>query len=127
MCLAAAALIFHQREGERLLPGMLMMVITFFAISQGRLIWVYVRELFPDHLGTQGQSLTLLVCLFTSALVSGLFPALRSSSAAVPFAFFALVMAVQFLMVLLVYPETKAELAEELGRNMEPGPAAPQP
>jgi predicted MFS family arabinose efflux permease len=44
MCLVAAALIFHQREGQRLLPGMLIMLITFFAVSQGRLIWVYVRE-----------------------------------------------------------------------------------
>jgi hypothetical protein len=48
--------------------------------------------------------------------VSGLFPALWSLSAAVPFAFFALATAAQFLVVLLVYPETKAGAAEELDR-----------
>jgi SP family arabinose:H+ symporter-like MFS transporter len=42
----------------------------------------------------------------------------HSMSTATPFVFFAIMTAVQFLVVLMVYPETKGQTLEELQRRL---------
>ncbi len=44
----------------------------------------------------------------------------HSMSTATPFVFFAIMTVVQFVVVLLVYPETKGQTLEELQRELVP-------
>ena len=53
-----------------------------------------------------------------NALISGIFPLMAASSSANPFVFFSLMMVVQFLVVLFVYPETKGVSLEEMQRKL---------
>jgi len=52
-----------------------------------------------------------------NALISGIFPLLAASSGGYPFVFFALMMVLQFFVVLFVYPETKGVSLEEMQKN----------
>jgi hypothetical protein len=63
---------------------------------------------------SQGQSLGSLAHWVMNAVISGVFPALAARSGALPFLFFALMMVVQFFVVLVVYPETKNVSLEKL-------------
>jgi hypothetical protein len=49
-----------------------------------------------------------------NALLSGIFPVIAARSGAYPFAFFAAMMLLQFIVVLLFFPETKRVSLEQL-------------
>jgi hypothetical protein len=49
-----------------------------------------------------------------NALIAGVFPYIAARSHALPFVFFAAMMAVQFFVVLFVYPETKQRSLEQI-------------
>ena len=54
-----------------------------------------------------------------NAIIAQLFPVVvNKMSTATPFVFFALATAVQFLVVLFVYPETKGQTLEALQRKL---------
>jgi hypothetical protein len=53
-----------------------------------------------------------------NAIVSGLFPLMAASSGGYPFVFFAVMMALQFFVVLFVYPETKGVSLEAMQRKL---------
>src|SRR5208282_5423683 len=113
-CLSGVAHIFfmHQRQGS--LVWFLVAYIAFFAISQGAVIWVYIGEVFPNRVRNKGQSIGSSSHWIMNAIISGTFPLLAKSSGAYPFVFFALMMAVQFFVVLFFYPETKGITLEEM-------------
>jgi hypothetical protein len=92
--------------------------IAFFAFSQGAVIWVYISEVFPTRVRAKGQSLGSFSHWFMNALISGIFPLMAVSSGAYPFVFFSLMMAVQFFVVLFLYPETKGASLEEMERKL---------
>jgi hypothetical protein len=54
-----------------------------------------------------------------NAIVSGLFPLFAKSSGAYPFAFFGLMMVVQLLVVMWVYPETKGVTLEQMQARLK--------
>jgi MFS transporter, SP family, arabinose:H+ symporter len=117
-CLAAVSYLFHARTYERLLIWPLMGYIAFFAFSQGAVIWVYISEVFPNAVRAKGQSLGSFTHWFMTAVLSWIFPLLSAHSAAVPFAFFSIMMAVQFVVVLFVFPETKGISLEEMQKKL---------
>jgi SP family arabinose:H+ symporter-like MFS transporter len=92
--------------------------IAFFAISQGAVIWVYISEVFPNRVRSKGQSLGSSAHWIMNALISGIFPLLAKSSGAYPFVFFAVMMVVQFFVVLFFYPETKGFTLEEMQHRL---------
>ena len=49
-----------------------------------------------------------------NALISGIFPLMAARSGGVPFVFFALMMVLQFFVVLFFYPETKGVTLEQM-------------
>ncbi len=49
-----------------------------------------------------------------NAMISGVFPVMAARSGAIPFAVFALMMVLQFIVVLTIYPETKGVSLEEM-------------
>ena len=97
-----------------------MVYIGFFAISQGAVIWVYIAEVFPNRVRSKGQSLGSGAHWVTNAAISGAFPVLAKFSGGLPFVFFAAMMALQFIVVLFVYPETKGLSLEQLQTRLAP-------
>jgi hypothetical protein len=53
-----------------------------------------------------------------NALISLVFPLMAARSGGAPFAFFAAMMALQFLIVLFFYPETKGITLEQLQHKL---------
>jgi MFS transporter, SP family, arabinose:H+ symporter len=118
ICLAGVAWIFRTQQHQELLLWLLIGYIAFFAFSQGAVIWVYISEVFPNRVRAHGQSLGSFSHWIMNALISGIFPTMAASSGAYPFAFFSAMMVLQFVVVLLVYPETKGYSLEEMQKKL---------
>jgi len=118
LCLAGVATIFATNQRHELLIWLLMAYIAFFAFSQGAVIWVYISEVFPNRVRAKGQSLGSSTHWIMNALISGIFPVLAAKSKPIPFVFFAAMMVLQFVVVLLVYPETKGVSLEEMQKKL---------
>jgi hypothetical protein len=54
-----------------------------------------------------------------NAIITKVFPLVAAASGAIPFYFFALMMAIDFVLVLVVYPETKGRSLETLQHQLE--------
>jgi SP family arabinose:H+ symporter-like MFS transporter len=112
--LAGVAAIFHTHTHQNLLVWLLVTFIIFFAISQGSVIWVYIAEVFPSRVRSKGQSVGSSSHWIMNAIIAGAFPYIAARSQAVPFAFFAAMMLVQFFVVMFAYPETKGKSLEAI-------------
>jgi sugar porter (SP) family MFS transporter len=118
VCLAGVAAIFATGSNASMLVWLLVGFIAFFAFSQGAVIWVYLSEVFPNLVRAKGQSLGSFTHWIMNALISGIFPVMAARSGAVPFFFFAAMMAVQFVVVLKFYPETKGVSLEDMEQHL---------
>jgi sugar porter (SP) family MFS transporter len=118
LCLAGVAAIFATGTHAELLVWLLIGFIASFAFSQGAVIWVYLSEVFPNLVRAKGQSLGSFTHWFMNALISAVFPVMAARSGAVPFVVFALMMVVQFFVVLTAYPETKGISLEEMEHHL---------
>src|ERR1017187_1805946 len=116
--LAGVAAIFFAGTHQELLVWCLVGFIAFFAFSQGAVIWVYLSEVFPTRVRAKGQSLGSFTHWIMNAIISGIFPVLAATSGGAPFVFFAVMMVVQFFVVLATYPETKGYSLEEMQRKL---------
>ena len=116
--LAGVAAIFFAGTHQNLLVWCLVGFIAFFAFSQGAVIWVYLSEVFPTRVRAKGQSLGSFTHWIMNAIISGTFPVLAASSGGAPFVFFAVMMVVQFFVVLTTYPETKGVTLEEMQHKL---------
>ncbi|MBV9679750.1 MAG: sugar porter family MFS transporter [Acidobacteriaceae bacterium] len=114
LCLAGVAAIFLTSTHENLLVWLLIGFIAFFGFSQGAVIWVFISEVFPNRVRAKGQSLGSFTHWFMNALISFVYPAIAAKSKGAPFLFFAVMMAVQFVVVLITYPETKGITLEKM-------------
>lgn len=114
VCLAGVSVIFTYGIHRNLLLWLLMAFIALFSFSQGAVIWVYLSEIFPNNIRAKGASLGSLTHWLMNALISGLYPVVAARSGGKPFAFFASMMALQFVVVFYFYPETKAVALEEV-------------
>ena len=94
-----------------------MLYIAFFAISQGAVVWVFISEVFPNRVRSKGQSLGSSAHWITNAAISLIFPVMAKSSGAYPFIFFAAMMALDFIIVLKYYPETKGITLEKMQQS----------
>ncbi len=117
-CLGGVSYVFSTARHESMLLWLLVGFIGFFAFSQGAVIWVYLSEVFPNRVRAQGQSLGSFTHWIMNAMISFLFPMVAASSGALPFAFFAVMMAVQFVVVLLFFPETKGVSLEQMQKRL---------
>jgi sugar porter (SP) family MFS transporter len=116
--MAGVCWIFSTHAHENLLVWLLVAFIAFFAFSLGAVIWVYLSEVFPTRVRAQGQSLGSFAHWVMNAFISGIFPVIAGYSKAAPFAFFAAMMVVQFVLVLTCFPETKGHTLEEMQRKL---------
>ncbi|HTR65978.1 MAG TPA: sugar porter family MFS transporter [Terriglobales bacterium] len=120
-CLAGVSAIFLSAQHESLLLWLLIGYIAFFAFSQGAVIWVYIAEVFPNSVRAKGQSLGSFSHWFMNALISFVFPLMAAKSGGYPFVFFAVMMVLQFFVVLFIYPETKGASLEEMQKRLAAG------
>jgi SP family arabinose:H+ symporter-like MFS transporter len=118
LCLAGIAAIFQMHAGNGYLIWLVVGFIMFFAISQGAVIWVYISEVFPTKVRSKGQSLGSSSHWIMNAIISGSFPLIAKHSAGAPFIFFSSMMALQFFVVLFIYPETKGISLEQLQHKL---------
>jgi len=101
-----------------LLPA-LIGFIACFATSSGAVIWVYISEVFPTTVRSRGSAVGASTHWGLNAIIAAIFPAVAAVSAGLPFLFFAAMMALQFVVVLIYFPETKGvpleKMREQLG------------
>jgi SP family arabinose:H+ symporter-like MFS transporter len=116
--LAGVAAVFFKQQHQDYLLWLLVGFIFFFAISQGAVIWVYISEVFPTRVRAKGQSLGSSSHWIMNAAISFAFPWVAKRSTAAPFVFFAAMMALQFFMVLFMYPETKGISLEQMQKKL---------
>ncbi len=117
VALGGVGAIFGTNTHQELLVWCLMLFIAFFALSQGAVIWVYISEVFPSRVRSKGQSIGSSSHWIMNAIIAFAFPLIAVRSHAVPFFFFAGMMVLQFVTVLLVYPETKGNTLEQIQAN----------
>ena len=117
-CLGGVAAVFASGAHEDLLVWLLVGFIAFFAFSQGAVIWVYISEVFPNRVRAKGLSLGSFTHWVMNAAISGVFPIIAERSKSLPFLFFAAMMALQFFIVLFIYPETKGVTLEDMQKKL---------
>ncbi len=118
VALSGVAAVFFTQSHQAALVWLLVAYIFFFAISQGAVIWVYIAEVFPNRVRAKGQSLGSSSHWIMNAIISLIFPLLAAKFGGAPFAFFAAMMALQFVIVIFIYPETKGITLEQLQHKL---------
>lgn len=100
-------------------PIFLFIFIAAHAIGQGTIIWVFISEIFPNHLRAFGQSFGCTTHWLLAAIIPSLVPILFTKiGAGYIFAFFAIMMVFQLLFVIFIMPETKGVPLEELSKKL---------
>lgn len=100
-------------------PLLLALFIASHAISQGAVIWVFIAEVFPNHVRARGQSFGSSIHWVFAALITLVMPwVLGTFSGGPVFAFFAIMMLLQLIFVLFLMPETRNVSLEELQKHL---------
>jgi sugar porter (SP) family MFS transporter len=118
-CLAGVAWVFSSNSHQGMLVWLLVVYIGFFALSQGAVIWVYIGEVFPNHVRSKGQGVGNASHWTMNTIIALSFPVIAGEiGRGAPFIFFAVMTVIQFLTVLFFYPETKGQTLEQLQRKL---------
>lgn len=91
--------------------------IAFFAFSQGAVIWVFIAEIFPNNVRSQGSSLGSSTHWIMAAAISWVFPVIAEgipNGGFYSFLFYSIMMAVSFFFIWKFMPETKGKTLEEI-------------
>lgn len=100
-------------------PVFLFVFIASHAIGQGTVIWVFIAEIFLNHLRASGQAFGSSVHWVLAAAIPSFIPFLFSSvGAEIVFVFFAAMMLWQLLWVKYKMPETKGRSLEDVSREL---------
>ena len=117
--LTLISLSFILNWGGILLPIFLFLFIASHAIGQGAIIWVYISEIFPNHIRSYGQSFGVSTHWVLAAIIPSLIPFLFSwIGPGVVFGFFAFMMVLQLLFTHFIMPETKGVSLEDLSKKL---------
>jgi sugar porter (SP) family MFS transporter len=121
LSLGMVTLAFLNNLGPVVLMVSILVFIASHAIGQGAVIWVFISEIFPNNIRANGQSFGTGIHWIFAALITLAGPVVIDLFKVNPwpiFAFFAFMMALQFLFVLFMMPETKGLSLEELEHKM---------
>lgn len=117
LSLVAMAFFFHWQG--IMVPVFLFLFIAAHAIGQGAVIWVFISEIFPNHLRASGQAFGSTTHWVLAAIIPSLIPFLFSTiGPGVVFLFFAVMMVFQLVFVAFMMPETKGISLEELSKKL---------
>jgi sugar porter (SP) family MFS transporter len=95
--------------------------IAFFAFSQGAVIWVFISEIFPNSVRSQGGSLGSFTHWIMAAIISWTFPIIVEGSpngGFYSFVFYTIMMILAFLFIWKVMPETKGRSLEQIQKDL---------
>jgi MFS family permease len=95
--------------------------IACFAFSQGAVIWVFISEIFPNAVRSQGTSLGSFTHWIMAAVISWTFPMIVEGSpngGFYSFIFYSVMMALSFLFIWRVMPETKGRSLEQIQQEL---------
>lgn len=95
--------------------------IGFFAFSQGAVIWVFITEIFPNSVRSQGGSLGSSTHWIMAAVISYAFPVIVKSSpngGYYSFLFYTVMMVLHFFFVWKFLPETKGKSLEKIQEEL---------
>jgi MFS transporter, SP family, arabinose:H+ symporter len=109
LCLLCLGVAIPHRLGPLFYLFVLLAYHSFFALSQGTVVWVYLSELFSPGTRGKGQGYGSSVNWTANAILISIFPVLQHASAARAFYFFSLTMVLQIGVVFLWYPETRGK------------------
>ena len=105
--------------GGMSVPIFIFIFIAAHAIGQGSVIWVFISEIFPNHLRAGGQAFGSSTHWVLAAIIPSLVPVLFGSiGPGWVFACFAFMMVLQLLYVKFMMPETKGKSLEDLGLGL---------
>ena len=117
--LTLISLSFILEWGGIVLPIFLFLFIASHAIGQGAIIWVYISEIFPNHIRSYGQSFGVSTHWVLAAIIPSLIPFLFGwIGPGVVFGFFAFMMLLQLLFTHFIMPETKGVSLEDLSKKL---------
>lgn len=106
--------------GGMALPVFLFLFIASHAVGQGAVIWVFISEIFPNHLRSAGQAFGTSTHWVLAAIIPSLTPVLFSLiGAGAVFAIFAFMMVLQLIFVYAYMPETKGVSLEKLSEMLK--------
>lgn len=101
------------------IPIFLFLFIASHAIGQGTIIWVFISEIFPNHLRASGQSFGSSTHWVLAAIIPSLIPTLFSTiGPGTVFLVFTIAMVFQLLFVIFMMPETKGTTLEILSKSL---------
>jgi len=112
---------FYFEWGGMTVPSFLFLFIASHAIGQGAVIWVFISEIFPNHIRASGQAFGSSVHWVLAAIIPSLIPVLFSMPEIGPtkvFMFFTFMMVLQLLFVMFMMPETKGISLEDLSEQL---------
>ncbi|HYF30370.1 MAG TPA: sugar porter family MFS transporter [Chitinophagaceae bacterium] len=95
--------------------------IAFFAFSQGAVIWVFISEIFPNSVRSQGSSLGSFTHWIMAAIISWTFPIIVEGSPRggfYSFVFYTAMMVVAFIFIWRALPETKGKSLERIQQEL---------
>ncbi|HKP32789.1 MAG TPA: sugar porter family MFS transporter [Chitinophagaceae bacterium] len=95
--------------------------IAFFAFSQGAVIWVFISEIFPNSVRSQGGSLGSFTHWIMAAIISFVFPIIVENNpqgGTYSFFFFSVMMLLHLLFVWKFLPETKGKSLEQIQKEL---------
>jgi len=116
-----AAWVFHTHAQGWIVIVAMMGIVGSHAYSQGAVVWVCINELLPNAIRASGSAAACFLIWLLCIGVSWAFPVVARNSGAPAFAFFAVMMLVQFVLVLKYLPETKGISLEQLQKRLGVG------
>ena len=123
--LSMVAWAFYAAASPGFLLSFLLVFIASHAIGQGAVIWVFIAEIFPNHIRALGQSFGASVHWVFAALITLITPLFLDAEDGIfkdnpwpIFAFFAGMMALQLIWVFVKVPETKGVSLEKLEEDL---------
>ncbi len=125
--LSLVSLAFYMGIKGIAVPIFFFIFIASHAIGQGAIIWVFISEIFPNHLRAQGTSFGTSVHWVFAALIPAMIPWLFTAiGPATVFTIFTLMMVGQLIFTWRMMPETKGVSLEDLEKKLTPKQQQPQ-
>ncbi|MFY0686440.1 MAG: sugar porter family MFS transporter [Cyclobacteriaceae bacterium] len=119
--LTMIAISFYAGLGSTILLASIMAFIASHAIGQGAVIWVFIAEIFPNHVRAAGTSLGTGTHWVFAAIITLLGPVVIGLFQENPwpiFVIFAGMMVFQLLFALFMMPETKGVSLEDIQKKL---------
>lgn len=116
---------FVAHSAPSFMLSFLLLFIAAHAIGQGAVIWVFISEIFPTPIRAKGQAFGASIHWIFAALITLITPVFLDSEYGIfkenpwpIFVFFAVMMSVQLIWILVKVPETKGVSLEELQKKL---------